>query len=104
MTIILPLLLFLLAAALFGAVKLGVVSNRTLQALANIGAIVAQISIVGISVKTGKVSVVLSLAAVLGALFGARLTRFLNEEIFRKLIMGVLVLTGFYLTISSIFF
>ena len=44
MKIILPLLLFLLAAATYGAVKLGVVSNRTLQALANVGAIVAAVT------------------------------------------------------------
>ena len=41
MGILLPLLLFFLAAAMFGAVKLGFISSQTLQMLANVGAVVA---------------------------------------------------------------
>lgn len=79
-------------------------TNLALMTFSNVGAIIAQTVFVGISFESVKISGILGIIAIFGALSGARLTRFLDEDTFRKASIAVLLLTGLYMIFGPLIY
>lgn len=94
-----PILMLYLSRTTFGKNEIRA-AMITFFVFAYIGALLLQISMVGISKETWITSAILTPAALIGVYAGHQLSKKINEKIFKGLVLVILILTGIFMLIN----